>query len=306
MKYLVLLYVISYTLSASEYYTYDMNSNLVDSYKLSDNLFLIEGDMKSCLLYNSITKEYKELYTNHLSKITSVELHNDILYIGSSQDLTVLNINNNSLIKDKELSSPVSEIFEQNNHLFISRKNGAIDELSINYTEQAIEYKKVDSISNIISKVKLDDKLYLLSSNNSLYEFDGKLKYVKTIENEANPLRIVSMNNNLFFIYKYQFEIYSETFEFVERNFLNTQNYAIVEDGYFTSSLSGNTITLKKYDFEKNLLETNNNEIDIYLRINNINSMFSTKDNVIIIGDKKLIVEFDKPDLVFQNRSAIH
>lgn len=306
MKYLVLLFVINYSLFSSEYYTYDLNSNLVDSYKLSDNLFLIEGDMKSCLLYNSITKEYKELYTNHLSKITSVELHNDILYIGSSQDLTVLNINNNSLIKDIELSSPVSEIFEQNNHLFISRKNGVIDELSINYTEQAIEYKKVDSISNIISKVKLDDKLYLLSSNNSLYEFDGKLKYVKTIENEANPLRIVSMNNNLFFIYKYQFEIYSETFEFVERNFLNTQNYAIVEDGYFTSSLSGNTITLKKYDFEKNLLETNNNEIDIYLRINNINSMFSTKDNVIIIGDKKLIVEFDKPDLVFQNRSAIH
>lgn len=146
----------------------------------------------------------------------------------------------------------------------------------------------------------------MLSSNNSLYEFDGKLKFVKTIENEANPLRVVSMNNNLFFIYEYQFEIYSETFEFVERNFLNTQSYAIVEDGYFTSSLSGNTITLKKYDFEKNLLETNNNEIDIYLRINNINSIFSTKENVIIVGDKKLIVEYKKADMVFQNRSAIN
>lgn len=136
MKYLVLLFVINYSLFSSEYYTYDLNSNLIDSYQLSENLYLIEGDMKSCLLYNSITEEYKELYTNHQSKITSVELHNDILYIGSFQDLTVLNIKNNSFIKDIELSSPVSEIFEQNNHLFISRNNGVIDEISINYTKK--------------------------------------------------------------------------------------------------------------------------------------------------------------------------
>lgn len=306
MKIILILFILNCSLTANQYYTFDLNSNLIDSYQISDNLYLIEGDMKSCLLYNSTTEEYKELYTNHQSKITSVELVNDVLCIGSGKDLTILNIRNNSFIKDSILSSSASEIFEYSKRLYIARTNGVIDEITLNYPDQSINYKRVDSLSKVVSKIEFNNKLYLLSADKSVYQFDGILKFIKKIETDASPNKIIHLNNKIYFLNKNQFEVFSEAFDFIERNSLIIQNYAIVNDGYYTSNLSGNTVILKRYDFEKNLIETNNYEIDKYFIINNIYSMFSAKDDIIMVGDKKLIVEFNRTNRAFLNRSAIN
>lgn len=305
MKLILLLFLFNCSLFANQFYTFDLNSNLIDSYQLSDELYLIEGDMKSCLLYNSTTEEYREIYTNHKGKITSVELLRDILYIGTGKDLTVLNINNNSFIKDSAMNSSVTEIFDFNNKVYITRNSGIIDEITINYVDQTIIYSRVDSLSAVVSKIESDGKLYLLTSDESIYEFDGALTFIKKIEIETNPDKIVNINNKIYFLYRYQYEVFSEEFEFIERISLNTQSYAIVNEGYYTCTLSGNNVILNKYDAEKKLLETNENEIDKYLNIDNINSIFITQDKIIVVGDKKLIIEFDKTKKEFLNHSAI-
>lgn len=308
MKLILLILLLSISINAQQFKAYKLNSNLQNSHKLNENTYLIEGDKESCLLYYSESGKFKEIFTDLNSDINSIVLLDNMLYIANGKILTVVNIENNSFKKDTLVNQYITCLFEYNQKVYLCNQEFSISELSFSENLNAFEFKEIEKIDESIEASFLyNNKLHLMSSKSNIYTFEGSLKLVTNLQDTRVPDKIVTYEDRIIFINGISgFKIYNSNFVENETVLTGTQNYCLGDFGqYFKYKMDGNIIVLEEFDYSNILKKTYNFEIDPFLRINQITSAFLTSEKLLLFGNNKLIVEFNKKNSEFKFISGI-
>ena len=301
---IVVLIILGNDLQSSEFVSFEMNSDLLNSIEVSEEHTLIDGNKHTILLHNSSNNTFKEYYIGEHNRVKSALLKDNLLYLSDLNSLTVVNLDNNSYLVDTNAKN-INLLFSSNNDLYAATNEDSLYSLSIDFNNKKFNLNYTVNSKEINFKIINDENKYFINASGEVYTFSDTLNSFKEINLEGNILDVKVIDEYIYLLYNNFFAVFDDDFNFLQNVSVGNHIYTISDyDSYYTINFSGNTLIFQNYTFGNDKIQEQSYSFDWDLDIQSFNSIFSNKENVFALGNNKTIIEYNTNNQIISIESA--